>query len=179
MKKILVIIIVLFLGLISLKAQTTLTVGKTVQNIVLKDLNNKNTTIPGFGIKPVVIVYTDPDVRDYGDPLVDAILTKDYNKKIYSGVGIVNSADSWFPNYLILIGAKIKAKKYPDSAILIDDNKLLEKTWGLGNCDEISIFIIIDKNKKVVYLKKIESENESKALVPEVIKFIDKFSKSL
>jgi hypothetical protein len=148
-------------------------VGKSVPNLSLKDANGKSTTIPYFGERTLAIFYNDPDVKDISEPLSEAIKNQKLPREKYQGIGISNSQDTWLPNSVIRFAAREKQKKYPNSVILIDENHTLSKEWSLDNSDNKGYFIIIGKDKKIKYIRLISSQDESKAIIKEVLRLIE------
>ena len=142
-------------------------VGDEVKNIKL------NSTIPDFGVKLLSIFYVDPDIEpDTTDPVADAIKAKKFPKEKYKGMGIVNMKDApWKPDIIIEKLVDKKRKKY-NSIILTDDSLKLSKKWKLGNCNDKAVILIIGKDKKIKYFKKIKSKSESRKIIPEVLNII-------
>ena len=143
-------IFTLFYMLFSLSI-VSLNVGDSVDNISIKDANNAPATIPDLGAKTLTIFYTDPDVKDQNDPFADFLKASKLPESSYRGMGVVNLKDTWLPNSLIRSLVRDKIKKY-NSTILTDPERILASKWNLGSCDDQSIVIVIDKNKKVLYL---------------------------
>jgi predicted transcriptional regulator len=148
-------------------------VGKTVSNVQLKSADDKAMSLPAFGQKVLVVFYTDPDSKDVNDPLSDAIKAHSFPKEKYAGIGIANCADTWLPNSVIRYAAREKEKKYPGAVVLIDEGKILSKTWDLGNCDDSGCIIIIGKDLKIKYIKQIKKQEESKAIIPAVLAILE------
>jgi hypothetical protein len=155
------------------KLNAQLVVGKSVSTMQLIDPNDKPKNIPFIGEKVVMILYTDPDVKDVNDPLSNAVKAKNYSKDSYLGVGIANCKDTWIPNAGIRFKARQKEQQFPGSVILLDEKLLLAKTWVLGNCNESGVVIVIGKDSKVKYLKTVKSAEESKSIIPVVTKIIE------
>jgi len=155
------------------KVQAKAVVGQTLKNVEILNVNDKKATIPFWGKKVLTIMYTDPDEKDVNDDLSDAISAKNYPISKYFGVGVANCKDTWIPNGLIRIKAKEKQKQYKKSKILLDEKKILSKAWGLGDCDDLGVVIIIGKDKKIKYIKKIKTKKESKSVIAEVLKIIE------
>ncbi len=147
--------------------------GKTVDNVQLKNANDKAMSIPHFGQKVLAVFYTDPDAKDVNNPLSDAIKARAFPKEKYTGIGIANCADTWLPNSVIRYAAREKEKQYPGAVILIDDNRLLSKTWELGNCDDKGCVIIIGKDLKIKYIQQIKNQEESKAIISAVLTILE------
>ena len=168
-----IIALVLFFPFVTMLSQISLTAGKTVQNVTITNSNDEPVTLTDLGKKTVVIFYTDPDVKDVNDPLSDAIKARKYPSGNYLGLGIGNCADTWLPNSAIRYAARQKEKDYPGSVVLIDTDHLLSKAWGLGDCDDIAVVIIIGKDLKVKYIKTAKTQDDSKAMIGAVIKILD------
>jgi hypothetical protein len=150
-----------------------ISIGMELSNIELENAESKKNEIPDFGNKPVVVFYTDPDCKDINDPLSNAIKEGGFKDKI-AGIGISNCDDSWIPLSLIRKGAMKKEKQFPGSVLLLDRDKFLVREWTLGNCNNLSLVIVIGQDMKVKYLRYINSEEESVQSIPEVIGIIEK-----
>lgn len=148
-------------------------VGQKMGGIKLIDKNDNPKWIPYMGSKVLTIFYSDPDEKDVNDPVSNAIKAKNYNKSKYLGIGIANAKDTWIPNAAIRMAARKKEKQFKGSVILIDENKSVSKKWGLGNCDDLGVILIIGKDKKLKYVKKIKTKAQSRAVVAEVLRIIE------
>lgn len=56
---------------------------------------------------------------------------------------------------------------------MIDDKRALSSAWELGNCNDAGVVIIIGKDKKIKFVKKIMSKEESSGAISEVIRILD------
>jgi len=129
-------------------------VGDTLNNVQIMDSNDKPTVIPDFGKKVLTIFYNDADVADQNDPAATTLKKQKFPKTKYRGLGIANLKDApWKPNSIIRMIARKKEKQF-NSTILTDPKYIVRDAWGLGNCNEKSVCIIIDTNKKVIYYYK-------------------------
>jgi predicted transcriptional regulator len=128
-------------------------VGETLQSIELRDGSNQPAQIPDLGAKVVALFYNDADEADMNDPLADAIKARKFPEERYRGVGVANLADSKAPNFLIRKIVRGKVEKYK-STILTDPNRLLAKAWGLGDCNNTSVFILLGKDGKVQHVQR-------------------------
>jgi len=142
-------LLVLFAG----AALYALSVGQEVSSLQIKDANGKPAAIPAIGSKVVSIFYNDADKADLNDQLADAIKAKKFPEAKYKGMGIANLADSKAPNFIIRKVIQGKIKKY-NTTILTDSERKVAKEWGLGDCNDTSVFILIGADKKVKYVKK-------------------------
>ena len=129
------------------------TVGQKLSNVQINDANAKPAYIPDIGKKVVTIFYSDPDVSDQNDPFADKLKAAGLDKSKYRGVGIANLKDTWLPDSVILSIVRKKIEKY-DATILTDPNYLLRDAWALGDCNEKSVVLILDKTATLRYIKK-------------------------
>jgi len=129
--------------------------GDTVHPAEIRDANNRPMMIPSLGEKPVLIFYPDPDVPNQNKDFADAMKKTNFPPERFAGMGIVNLKDAPFiPDSLIrfMIRREIKADKR--AVIYTDPDRLLQKAWGLGDCNNKFVIILIDKNMKVLFIKK-------------------------
>lgn len=172
MKYLVVLALVIFGGRYDICAQQA-ALGKSVSSLQLVDPNDHSKAIPFIGEKVVVLFYTDPDEKDVNDPLSEALKAKNYPKEKYAGVGIANCKDTWIPDAAIRMKARQKEKQFPGSIVLLDTKRIVSQAWGLGDCNNAGVVIIIGKDAKIKFIQVIKKQAESKAAIPSVIKVID------
>lgn len=141
----------LLLGLAPTGADAA-SVGQKLANPELRDGNDKPAKIPDFGKKVLAVFYSDPDVSDQNDPFADKLKAADLDKMVYRGVGVANMKDTWLPDSVIRGIVRKKIEKY-DATILTDPAHLLRDAWNLGDCNEKSVVIVLDKTGTVRYVK--------------------------
>lgn len=129
-----------------------ISVNQPISNLSIRDANDRPSSIPDFGSKVLTIFYNDAEASDLSDPMADALKAKKYPESKTRGIGIANLKDSVAPNWLIRKIVRSKIEKY-NSTILTDVDQTLARSWGLGDCNNKSICIIIGKDSKVKYLK--------------------------
>jgi predicted transcriptional regulator len=161
-----------FIPLIGI-AQTGNVVGKTLSALMISDANNQPKAIPFVGEKVLLIQYTDPDVKDINDKLSDAVKAKKFSDKLYQGIGIANCKDTWIPNAGIRMKARQKEKQFAGSVIMLDEDHIIPKALGLGDCNGMGVILIVGKDKVIKYMKKITSEEESVKSTPEVVTLLE------
>jgi len=161
---------VILLGSVFLNAAS---VGQVLSNVQVRDANNKPATIPHMGTKLISIFYNDADAADINDPLADAIKAKKFPDAKYKGMGIANLKDSKAPNFLIRKIVQGKIKKY-NTTILTDPDLILAKKWGLGDCNNTSVFILIGKDNRVKYVKKGAIRGEE---INKIVNLIEELSR--
>ena len=140
-------------------------IGKTVNNVQLKNAEDIVMSIPHFGQKVLAVFYNDPDAKDVNNPLSDAIKERMFPKEKYVGIGVANS--------VIRYAAREKEKKYPGAVILLDEDRILAKAWGLPDGDDKAHIIIIGKDLKIKYIKLVKNQEESKAIIQAVIAVLE------
>lgn len=166
------ILLVSFIAISKLNGQQSAPIGKTVSSIGLVDPNDNPKAIPFIGEKVIAVFYTDPDAKDVNDPLSDALKAKNFPKEKYAGIGIANCKETWIPDAAIRMKARQKEKQFPGSIILLDSKRDLAKAWGLGDCNDMGVVIIIGKDRKIKFIKNIKNQEESKAIINTVVKII-------
>lgn len=151
---------------------SSLSVGQKVWSLKIKNADNGDAWIPFMGSRVLTIIYSDPDASDVSDPVADALKAKDFPKTIYKAVGIANTKDTWKPNVAIRAVVRSKIAKYK-STILLDTDKTVSKSWGLGNCNDKSVIIVIGKDRIVKYVTKLGSQADAHRVKGAVIAAIE------
>jgi predicted transcriptional regulator len=128
-------------------------VGEQLQDVELRDGSDKPARIPDFGAKVIALFYNDADEADLNDPLADAIKARKFDESVYRGVGVANLADSKAPNFLIRKIVRGKIEKYK-STILTDPDRVLAAAWKLGDCNNTSVFLLLDRSGRVVHVQR-------------------------
>jgi hypothetical protein len=141
-------------------------VGATLKNVELRDAEDAPAKIPELGSKVLLIQYTDPDVADQNDPFSDKVKAAKLDESIYKGIGVANMKDApWKPNAIIRSIVRSKIKKY-GATILTDPEQALVKAWDLGDCNDKSVVMILDKAGSLKWFTKgaLSPEDADKAL---------------
>ena len=68
--------------------------------------------------------------------------------------------------------AFIEAQK-DGSVIMLDEDHIIPKALGLGDCNGLGVILIVGKDKVIKYMKKIGSEEESVKATPEVVSLLE------
>ncbi len=162
MKRELFAIAVILFSTLSVVAQNPVT-PKRVNNVTLESLTGEPATLPMWGEKNLLIFYVDPD-----HPSQNASFTEEMEEKhlaagdnIY-GFGILNLKDApLVPNSLACKLANNRTKKN-GATVLADKDRLLQKAWGLGDCNNFFVMILVSKEGELVYVHKGEYTEEDK-----------------
>ena len=128
-------------------------IGEQLSNTTIRDANDAPATLPGLGQKVLAIFYTDPDVSDLNDPFADKLKAANLDKSVYQGIGIADLKDTWLPNSAVRMIVRKKIEKY-NATILTDPSHLLSDAWKLGDCNDQSVVIVLDKHATVQFVKK-------------------------
>lgn len=161
----------LFVGVVA-EAQT---LPRKVSNVTIKDLYGNPTTLPHFGEKNLLIFFVDPD----------AYLAMNKNNKfaeelekngraagpgIY-GFGILNFPDTWLPKDMLRKICRKRVEK--NGATIIDDGEhVFKNAWGLGDCNQKFMLLIVSKEGELVYVLRDEVDEKGKQ---EFYRIIEKY----
>lgn len=143
------------------------TVGTKLSQLVIKG-DDGGKVVGGawdsdqeIGGKVSIMFYVDPDEKDTNEALSAAIKAKKFPKDKIKSFGFVNMAATWLPNVIIGEIIKGKQKKYTDTIMVKDTNRVVVKNWKFA--DESSVVAIFGKDQKLLYYKAgAHSEEEIK-----------------
>lgn len=173
------------LRLILLVAATLMAIGgvkaqakqphRAVANPEIIDLKNDPAKLPYWGEKNLLIFYVDPDSYISGGMNKEFTDNMESSKRaagdnIY-GFGIINLKDSWLPNGIVRKVAASRTKKN-NALIMADKNLSIATQWGLGDCNNQFVMIIISKEGKLVYYYKGQYTPEAEE---EFYRVVDKY----
>lgn len=149
------------------------TIGQVVSTVQIMDAYKKPVTIPNIGTKVVSVFYNDYEGADVNDPCADVLKLATLDEKTFYSCGIANLKDNpmWLADGIVRLVVKGKVEKYKTD-IFLDKSHALKNAWNLGDCDNGSVTIIIGKDKKIKYMKKVTTKAESTAIAPAVLALI-------
>ena len=135
---------------------------KVLDNVELKDLRNKPTTLPYYGEKHLLIFYVDPDKHKQNDAFACEIEENKYceSDKIV-GFGILNLKDTVFPNSIVKMIARKRTEKN-NATIIADTDNIVEQQWGLGECNNWFVIMFVTKDGEMVFCRKGEFTEQDK-----------------
>jgi hypothetical protein len=141
-------------------------VGDIVGAVEVRDANGSPAPVPELGAKVVAVFYTDPDVKDQNEPFRDLLKAQSFDQTKFRGIGVVNMKDTWKPDFAIRRAVREKLKKFPLSVILTDPDHELKNKWGLGDCDDKDVVIIVGKDRRIAFFKagKLDAAEMQQAL---------------
>lgn len=141
-----------------------------VSNVTLTDLDGKPTTLPMWGEKNLMIFYVDPDKHKQNE---DFTVELENNHRASGdnivGFGVMNLKDApMVPN---IAARKLAAKRTEKNGatVLADEDRILSTKWGLGDCNNQFVLMIVSKEGELVFVRKGELTDDDKAQFYKVI----------
>lgn len=143
-----------------------------VENVELEDLYGEKVSLPMWGEKNLLIFYIDPDKHKQNYQFtVDLEENHAASGDNIYGFGIVNLKDSWYPVPDSTIRSMARKRTEKNGATVITDpDRILAEKWGLGDCNNKFVLMIVSKEGELVYMKKGELSEADQAEFYEVIK---------
>ncbi len=128
---------------------------RKVNNVEVLDLDGKPAKLPYFGEKNLMIFYVDPDHHKQNSDFTDE-LERNHRAKgdnLY-GFGVMNLKDApMVPNGMARSMAK-KRTETNGATVLADQDRILSKAWGLGDCNNQFVLLLVSKEGELVFLRK-------------------------
>lgn len=155
-----------FIALLPNAAWAEPKVGDKLQNPEVRDAKDQPAKLPEWGSKVLLILYTDPDEADQNDEFADMVKAANLSKDTFQSMGVANMQDAPAkPNWIIRRVVRKKIEKY-GTTILTDPKHLLIDAWKLGDCNDKSVVMMVDKEGTLRYFfkGKLPEEERKKAL---------------
>lgn len=128
---------------------------RKVNNVEVLDLDGKPTKLPYFGEKNLMIFYVDPDHHKQNSEFTEE-LERNHRAKgdnLY-GFGVMNLKDApMVPNGMARSMAK-KRTETNGATVLADQDRILCTAWGLGDCNNQFVLMLVSKEGELVFLRK-------------------------
>ncbi|ANQ49307.1 hypothetical protein MY04_1933 [Flammeovirga sp. MY04] len=147
----------------TLFAQTTLKRGDKIEKVDIRDLNNKPAVTPGIGEKVTLIFYPDPDKPSMNEKFIEEVKKWKFPEDEYLAYGIVNLADSPYPNSVIRFMTRMvrkRSKQEADALILTDPKRFVQDAWNTGDCNNSFAILLVDAEGKVLFWKAAEMDDD-------------------
>jgi len=136
---------------------------RKVENVELFDLENNPVRLPEWGEKNLLIFYIDPDKHKQNEDFTyDMELNHRAEGDNLYGFGIINLKDSGFPNFIVRGMARKRTAKN-GATVLADKDRTLSAAWGLGDCNDKFVLLLVSKEGELVFMRKGELSEEDKA----------------
>lgn len=136
---------------------------RKVENVTILNLDGKETQIPHWGEKNLLIFYVDPDRAGQNQSFTDELESnkRTEGKNIF-GMGVMNLKDAPFiPNKLARSMAEKRTAKNK-ALVLADEDRTLSTAWELGDCNNKFITLLLNRKGEIIYVKKGELTEEDK-----------------
>lgn len=154
---------------VSLRAQE---LPYQVSNVEMLDLDGNPAKLPYWGEKNLMIFYVDPDRHKQNSEFTEEMERnhRAEGDNLY-GFGIMNLKDApMIPNGMARSMAKKRTAKN-GALVLADEDRVLSRTWKLGDCNNQFVLMLVSKEGELVFLRKGELSDEDiqafyKALEP-------------
>lgn len=141
-----------------------------LQNVELKNLKNQPAMLPWWGEKHLLIFYVDPDRHKQNE---DFTIEIEENHAAQGdnieGFGVLNLKDTMLPNGIVRTMARKRTEKN-GATVLADTDRALAKAWGLGDCNNQFVLMLVSKDGEMLFLRKGELTEEDKAEFYRVVK---------
>ena len=155
-----------------LKDQPMQPIPLKVENIELKNLDNKPMRLPFFGERNIIFFYIDPDKHKQNEEFTYEMERRHTaTGPNIEGFGVLNLKDTMLPNALIRMMSRKRTEKN-NAIVLADDNRNLARAWGLGDCNNCFVLLVVNKQGELVYCKKGELTKEEQE---EFFQFIEAY----
>ena len=143
-----------------------------VDDIVMIDFDGKEVSMPFYGKKHMLIFYVDPDKARQNEAFTYEL---EENHAAagdnIEGFGIINLKDSWYPLPNSVVRAIAKKRTEKNGALIISDpDRRLAKAWGLGDCNNKFVLMIVSREGELVFCRKGEFTEQDKADFYEIVK---------
>ena len=137
---------------------------RKVLNVEVLDLDGNPAMLPEWGRKNLLIFYVDPDRHKQNEEFTFEMEEnhRAAGDNLY-GFGIMNLKDApMIPNGMARSMAKKRTAKN-GAVVLADENRALSTAWGLGDCNNQFVLMIVSKEGELVFLRKGVLSEEDKA----------------
>lgn len=140
-----------------------------IENVMIDDAHGDPAMFPYWGEKNLLIFYVDPDRHNQNHEFTVEMEEEKYaaGDNIY-GLGVLNLKDTWLPNNIVRTLARKRTEKN-GALIMADTDRTLAKEWGLGDCNNKFVLMIISKEGELVFCRKGEFSEKDKQEFFEVV----------
>ncbi len=176
MKRLMFVAVALVVGVMTLSAQeqkadkyAAVELPFKVENVTLDDAKGEPAQLPYWGEKNLLIFYVDPDKHSQNHEFTVEMEENHYaaGDNIY-GLGVLNLKDTWLPNGMVRSIARKRTEKN-GATIMADTDRTLSREWGLGDCNNKFVLLIISKEGELVFCRKGEFTEQDKSEFKEIV----------
>lgn len=140
-----------------------------VESVEIHNINGELSTLPMWGEKNLLIFYVDPDKHSQNNAFTVEMEEKHLaaGDNIY-GLGVLNLKDTWLPNNIVSSIARKRTEKN-GATIMADKGRVLATKWGLGDCNNKFVLLLVTKDGELVFCRKGEFTEQDKKEFLEVV----------
>ncbi|MEZ3442578.1 hypothetical protein [uncultured Alistipes sp.] len=164
MKKMWLITTLTVLALVGGSNANAQSLPRKVSDLELVDLNGNPVTLPMWGEKNLMIFYVDPDHHKQNEAFTQEMEAnhRTAGDNLY-GFGVINLKDSWYPipDSTVRNMARKRTEKN-GATVITDPDRLMSEAWGLGDCNNQFVLMIVTKEGELVYVHKGEYTEKDK-----------------
>lgn len=146
---------------------------RKVSDVTVLDLDGNPAQLPMWGEKNLLIFYVDPDRYRQNEAFTYEMEEnhRAAGENLY-GFGVMNLKDApLIPNGLARNLAKKRTARN-GATILADQGRILSEAWGLGDCNNLFVLMLVSKEGELVFLRKgVLSEADKEAFYRTVEKY--------
>lgn len=140
-----------------------------VDNLEIKNLSGDVVTLPYYGEKHLLIFYVDPDKHKQNEDFTYEIEENHAAAgENIQGYGILNLKDTIYPNSIVRMLARKRTEKN-GATVLSDEDNIVSKQWGLGDCNNKFVLLLVSKEGELVFCRKGEFSEQDKKDFYEII----------
>lgn len=146
---------------------------RKVENIEISNLDGESAKLPMWGEKNLMIFYVDPDHHKQNQDFTDDMEANHRveGDNIY-GMGVMNLKDAPIvPNGVARSMARKRTEKN-GAIVLADQDRVLSTKWGLGDCNNQFVLLLVSKEGELVFMRKGEL---SQADIAEFYRVVEKY----
>lgn len=149
------LLMILLIGTLCAPAIQAQEVPKKISNIELLNLDGEKVMLPYFGEKNLLIFYIDPDRHKQNhDFTVEMEENGRASGENIVGFGVMNLKDApMIPNGMARSMAK-KRTETNGALVLADESRTLSSEWGIGDCNNKFVLLLISKECELVFIRK-------------------------
>lgn len=128
---------------------------RKVSNVEVLNLDGKAARLPYWGQKNLMIFYVDPDRHKQNEEFTFELEKngRAASPNIY-GFGVMNLKDApMVPNGMARSMAK-KRTEQNGATVLADEDRVLSRTWALGDCNNQFVLLFVNKQGELVFMRK-------------------------
>ena len=153
MKKIILISLILLLPVL---AFSEIPIGEKPKTVILQGEDGGRLDGSQWSSEEIqgliyMVFYIDSDEKELNDHMSQRLKKEKFPRDKVKSIAIINMDATWAPDFAIQSSLEEKQKEFPHTLYIKDIEKLLVKSWNLG--DDNYDVLVFDPSGKVVFSK--------------------------